>query len=77
QGYAVGVLAAFVLTLLAVSSRIGRDLLETLTAMLNPLPAIALLPLALLWFGLGRASLIFVIVHSVMWPLALNTYAGF
>ena len=37
QGYAVGVLAAFVLTLLAVSSRIGRDLLETLTAMLNPL----------------------------------------
>ena len=45
--------------------------------MLNPLPAIALLPLALLWFGLGRASLIFVIVHSVMWPLALNTYAGF
>ena len=77
QGYAVGVLAAFVLTLLAVSSRLGRDLLETLTAMLNPLPAIALLPLALLWFGLGRASLIFVIVHSVMWPLALNTYAGF
>ncbi|AYM78542.1 ABC transporter permease [Janthinobacterium agaricidamnosum] len=77
QGYAVGVLAAFVLTLLAVSSRIGRDVLETLTAMLNPLPAIALLPLALLWFGLGRASLIFVIVHSVMWPLALNTYAGF
>ena len=77
QGYAVGVLAAFVLTLLAVSSRLGRDLLETLTAMLNPLPAIALLPLALLWFGLGRGSLIFVIVHSVMWPLALNTYAGF
>ena len=34
QGYAVGVLAAFVLTLLAVSSRLGRDLLETLTAML-------------------------------------------
>jgi NitT/TauT family transport system permease protein len=30
--------------------------LETLTAMLNPLPAIALLPLALLWFGLGRPA---------------------
>ena len=77
QGYAVGVLAAFVLTSLAVATRWGRDLLFTLTAMLNPLPPIALLPLALLWFGLGRASLIFVIVHSVMWPLALNTYAGF
>jgi len=77
QGYVLGLLAAFLLTLLAVSTRIGRDLLETLTAMFNPLPAIALLPLALLWFGLGRGSLIFVIVHSVMWPLALNTYAGF
>ena len=77
QGYAVGVVLAFVLTSLAVSTRIGRDLLETLTSMFNPLPAIALLPLALLWFGLGRGSLIFVIVHSVLWPLALNTYAGF
>lgn len=77
QGYLAGIAAAFVLTSLAVSTRIGRDFLETLTSMFNPLPAIALLPLALLWFGLGRGSLIFVIVHSVVWPLALNTYAGF
>jgi NitT/TauT family transport system permease protein len=77
QGYAAGILGAFLLTSLAVSTRFGRDLLETLTAMFNPLPAIALLPLALLWFGLGKGSLIFVLMHSVMWPLALNTYAGF
>ena len=77
QGYLAGVLLAFGLTTLAVSTRIGRDLLDTLTSMFNPLPAIALLPLALLWFGLGRASLVFVLIHSVMWPLALNTYAGF
>jgi len=77
QGYAVGVLAAFALTALAASTQLGRDLLATLTAMFNPLPAIALLPLALLWFGLGRASLIFVIVHAVLWPLALGAYSGF
>ena len=77
QGYALGVAGALLLTTLALGTRLGRDLLETLTAMFNPLPAIALLPLALLWFGLGRASLIFVLVHSVMWPLALNAYAGF
>jgi NitT/TauT family transport system permease protein len=77
QGYAAGVLAAFVLTALAASTRLGRDLLETLTSMFNPLPAIALLPLALLWFGLGKGSLIFVIVHAVLWPLALGAYAGF
>ena len=77
QGYAAGVAGAFVLTTLAMSTRIGRDLLDTLTAMLNPLPAIALLPLALLWFGLGQGSLVFVLMHSVLWPLALATYAGF
>ncbi|MBP6895518.1 NitT/TauT family transport system permease protein [Pseudacidovorax sp. 1753] len=77
QGYALGVGLAFLLTSLAVSTQLGRDLLGTLTSMFNPLPAIALLPLALLWFGLGQGSLIFVLVHSVLWPLALNTYAGF
>ncbi len=77
QGYLLGVACAFVLTALAVSTRFGRDLLGTLTAMFNPLPAIALMPLALLWFGLGKASLLFVLVHSVLWPLALATYAGF
>jgi NitT/TauT family transport system permease protein len=77
QGYGLGIAAAFALTTLAVSTQPGRDLLGTLTSMFNPLPAIALLPLALLWFGLGKASLVFVLVHSVLWPLALNTYAGF
>ena len=77
QGYAAGVAGAFVLTTFAMATRIGRDLLDTLTAMLNPLPAIALLPLALLWFGLGQGSLVFVLMHSVLWPLALATYAGF
>ncbi len=37
--------------------------------MFNPLPAIALLPLALLWFGLGMGSIVFVIVHSVLWAV--------
>ncbi|MCU1716681.1 ABC transporter permease [Pseudomonas sp. 5P_3.1_Bac2] len=77
KGYLIGIVLAFLLTSLAVSTQLGRDLLATLTSMLNPLPAIALLPLALLWFGLGENSLIFVLVHSVLWALALNTYAGF
>ncbi|CAD6545043.1 Putative aliphatic sulfonates transport permease protein SsuC [Paraburkholderia hiiakae] len=77
RGYALGVLLAFVLTSLAVSTRVGRDLLSMLTAMFNPLPSIALLPIALLWFGLGTGSLLFVLVHAVLWPLALNMYTGF
>ncbi len=77
KGFALGAFLALALTTLAVSTRIGRDLLTTLTSMFSPLPAIALLPLALLWFGLGEASLIFVLVHSVLWVMAINIHAGF
>lgn len=77
QGYALGVVLALTLSALAVATRPGRDVLVTLTSLFNPLPAIALLPLALLWFGLGSGSLVFVLVHAVLWPLALSTLSGF
>lgn len=77
SGYAIGIGLAALLTAISIYSRIGADLLETLTSMFNPLPAIALLPIALLWFGLGSGSLIFVLVHSVLWAVALNTHSGF
>jgi NitT/TauT family transport system permease protein len=77
QGYAAGLVLAALLTALANATRIGNDLLETLTSMFNPLPSIALLPLALIWFGLGNGSLIFVLIHSVLWAVALNTHTGF
>lgn len=77
SGYAAGIGMAALLTAFAIGSRIGMDLLETMTAMFNPLPAIALLPIALIWFGLGSGSLIFVLVHSVLWAVALNTHTGF
>lgn len=76
-GYGIGLLCAAVLTFLAITTRVGSDLLETLTSMFNPLPAIALLPLALIWFGLGASSIVFVLVHSVLWAVSLNTHAGF
>jgi NitT/TauT family transport system permease protein len=76
-GYCIGIGIAAVLVVLGVWSRFGGDLLTTLTAMLNPLPAIALLPLAMIWFGLGENAIIFTLLHSIIWPVALNTHAGF
>ncbi len=76
-GYVVGIAIAAVLTSVAIATTPGRDFLELLTALFTPLPAIALLPLALIWFGLGTGSYVFVLVHSVLWPVALNTYSGF
>ncbi|MGH7100878.1 MAG: ABC transporter permease [Acetobacteraceae bacterium] len=76
-GYAAGIGLAAVLTTLAVATRVGNDILTVLTAMFNPLPAIALLPLALIWFGLGTGSLVFVLIHGVLWAVVLNTTTGF
>lgn len=77
QGYAAGLVLATLLTSVASVTRIGRDLLELLSSMFNPLPAIALLPLALVWFGIGEISMIFVLIHAVVWAVALNAHAGF
>ena len=77
SGYALGVLCAAILTTIAVTVPGGSDVLATMTVMFNPLPAIALLPLALIWFGIGNFSLVFVITHSVLWAVALNAHTGF
>ena len=76
-GYACGLVLATLFTTFAVASNVGTRILSTFTAMFNPLPAIALLPLALIWFGLGTPSLVFVIIHSVLWAVSLNTLIGF
>ncbi len=76
-GYALGIAIAGALVILSVATRFGSDLLTTLTAMLNPLPAIALLPMAMIWFGLGTSAIIFTLLHSIVWPVALNTHSGF
>ncbi len=75
-GMTAGVVLAFVMATLAMASRFFADLAETIVAILNPLPGIALLPIVLLWFGTGYRSIIVIIIHSVVWPLMLNTYTG-
>ncbi|MCO5733289.1 ABC transporter permease [Rhizobium sp. SSA_523] len=77
KGYVIAIAGAFVFVSLAMASRFVRELLQTLISMFNPLPAIALLPVAMLWFGLGETSLLVVLVHAVLWPFALATLSGF
>lgn len=76
-GYGIALCFGLLLTIMAVSSSFGSDVLTTLSSMFNPLPALAILPLALLWLGIGIPGLILVMVQSVVWTVALNTYSGF
>ncbi len=73
----IGLVIAVALNMLAFVSVWGREALQTLAAALNPLPAIALLPVAFLWFGASDTSLLFVLVNSVIWAMALNIFTGF
>ncbi len=76
-GYVLGIIIAGILVGLAATSSFGSSLLETLSATLMPLPSIVLLPMAMLWFGLGIDALVFVLLHAVVWVVAMNTHAGF
>ena len=73
----IGVVLAFILTVLARVSSFADDAVELLTSMLNPLPSVAMLPIALIWFGLNVNSLIFVVVNAVLWPVTLAVSTGF
>ncbi len=73
----IGLFIAVAMNMLAFVSVWGRETLQTLAAALNPLPAIALLPVAFLWFGASNTSLLFVLVNSIVWAMALNIFTGF
>lgn len=75
--YAISIGFAIVLTGLAVTSLWARDVLTVLTGIFQPLPSIALLPMAILWFGFSRESLIFVVVMAMTWPIASSLTVGF
>ncbi len=77
EGLIVGSVIGFALASFAVFSRFGQDLLVVLSAIFNPLPSIAILPLAMIWFGLRPQSIVFVVALATIWPIALNTDNGF
>jgi len=77
QGIGIGIVVASVLVAFATLSRFGEDVLAFLTAILNPLPGVAVLPLAMLIFGLNENAIRFVLANATIWPLAIAVTAGF
>jgi len=77
EGVALGAAIAALLTVFATLTKVGEDLLTLLTAVLNPLPGVAVLPLALLLFGLNETAIRFVIANATIWPLAIAVTTGF
>ncbi len=77
EGVGIGAAVAAVLVVFATLTKVGDDLLALLTAILNPLPGVAVLPLAMLLFGLNENAIRFVIANATIWPIAIAVAAGF
>jgi ABC-type nitrate/sulfonate/bicarbonate transport system permease component len=49
---------------------------DPIIELFRPIPVLALLPLAILWFGIGESSKIFIITYAAFFPIFINTLAG-
>jgi NitT/TauT family transport system permease protein len=77
EGVGIGATVAAILTAFATLSKFGEDVLLFLTAVLNPLPGVAVLPIAMLLFGLNESAIRFVIANATIWPIAIALNTGF
>jgi NitT/TauT family transport system permease protein len=75
-GFAIGALLALVLGLLMGASTVVYNLFNPLIQILRPIPPIAYIPLAILWFGLGNPPAFFLISLGAFFPVLMNTIAG-
>lgn len=76
KGLLISLIIALLLSFLAMMGNFFHNLVEVLNSIFHPLPGIALLPVAMLWFGLSEASIIFIIAHSVIWPMVISFLTG-
>ncbi|MFH8610918.1 ABC transporter permease [Streptomyces sp. NPDC018029] len=75
-GLLFGTVVGTALALISGLFRIGEDLVDASVQMLRTVPFVGLIPLFIIWFGIGEAPKIAIITLGVSFPLYLNVYAG-
>ena len=76
SGLVVGGGLGLLLGLLTGSSRMAETLLDSTVQMVRNIPALAMIPLVILWFGIDESAKLFLIAVSVFFPIYLNTFHG-
>ncbi|MDQ1043397.1 ABC transporter permease [Streptomyces sp. V4I2] len=75
-GLLLGSLVGTGLALVSGLFRVGEDLVDAPVQMLRTVPFVGLIPLFIIWFGIGEAPKVAIITLGVTFPLYLNVYAG-
>lgn len=76
SGFIVGGGLGLLLGLLTGSFRFAETLLDTTLQMIRNIPALALIPLVILWFGIDESAKLFLVSVGVFFPVYLNTFHG-
>jgi NitT/TauT family transport system permease protein len=75
-GFFIGTILALPLGLWMGASQRTYEFLNPLLQILRPIPPIAFIPLAILWFGLGNPPAFFLISLGAFFPVLINTISG-
>ena len=75
-GFAIGALVGIVLGLAAGIARNFEEMVSPLVFLTYPVPKIVMLPLFMLWFGIGDISKILIIALACFYPTFINAYYG-
>ena len=75
-GFGIGAGLGLLLGLLTGSFRHAETLLDTTLQMVRNIPALALIPLVILWFGIDETAKLFLLAVGVFFPVYLNTFHG-
>ncbi len=75
-GLGIGLVAGVLLALASGLSRLGEDVVDAPVQMLRTLPFLALVPLFILWFGIGETPKIALVALGTTFPVYLNLFAG-
>ncbi|MBB1023443.1 ABC transporter permease [Dietzia sp. DQ12-76] len=76
QGFVLGAVAGLVLGVIVGTSRVADALVDPPLQMLRALPHLGLIPLFILWFGIGETPKVLLIALGVVFPIYLNTASG-
>ena len=76
EGLALAVVLAVALGIVMGAVPVVYDALKTVVELMRPIPSVAMIPLAILFFGLGLPMRVAVITYASFWPLLISTLYG-
>ncbi|MFH1241854.1 MAG: ABC transporter permease subunit [Pseudomonadota bacterium] len=76
-GLAASIIIAIVMTTAALLFTRTAYIVEVLTSIMHPMPSVAMIPLVIVWIGIGFPGVVALTINSCLWPILLNSYTGF